>query len=99
MKELPSVRSHGVLAKIHGKFLASLAKILPYLSKDTMAMQDCAKANHELSKDDKIKHVLDKGSMVANPFFRNSYFLNFIHFFALVFTAFSNFSNFSRLPQ
>ena len=26
---LPSVRSHGTLAKIHGKFLASLAKILP----------------------------------------------------------------------
>ena len=26
---IPSVRSHGTLAKIHGKFLASLAKILP----------------------------------------------------------------------
>ena len=26
---LPSVRSHGILAKIHGKFLGSLAKILP----------------------------------------------------------------------
>ena len=26
----PSVRSHGILAKIHGKFFASLAKIFPW---------------------------------------------------------------------
>ena len=69
----PSVRSHGILAKIHGKFLDSLGK-------DAMAMQDRAKANHhDLGKDaminhvrDKdamINHVLDKGSMVPNPFF------------------------------
>ena len=32
-------------------------------------MQDRAKINHA-----KIDHVLDKGSMVANPFFGNSYF-------------------------
>ena len=42
---------NGTLAKIHGKFLASLAKILPWschdLGKDTMAMQDRAKANHD----------------------------------------------------
>ena len=34
-----------------------------------MAMQDRAKANHDLGKDAKINHVLDKGSTVANPFF------------------------------
>ena len=34
-----------------------------------MAMQDRAKANHDFGKDAKINHVLDKGSMVANPFF------------------------------
>ena len=34
-----------------------------------MTMQDRAKANHDLRKDAKIYHVLDKGSMVANPFF------------------------------
>ena len=33
-----------------------------------MAMQDPAKANHDLSKDAEITHVLDKGSMVANWF-------------------------------
>ena len=32
-------------------------------------MQDRGKANHDLGKDAKINHVLDKGSMVANPFF------------------------------
>ena len=34
-----------------------------------MAIQDRAKANHDLGKDAMIKHVLAKGSMVANPFF------------------------------
>ena len=38
-------------------------------------MQDHAKANHDLGRDAKINHVLDKGSMLANPFFGNSYFL------------------------
>ena len=42
------------------------------LGKDTVAMQHRAKANHDLRKDAKINHVLDKGSMVANPFFWNS---------------------------
>ena len=69
----PSVRNHGILAKIHGKVLGSLAKILPWschdLGKDAMAMQDRAKANHHLGKDAMINHVLAKGSMVANPFF------------------------------
>ena len=37
-----------------------------------MAMQDRAKANHDLHKDAKINHVFNKGSMVANPFFGNS---------------------------
>ena len=40
-------------------------------------MQDRAKRTmfyHDLGKA-KINHVLDKGSMVANPFFGNSYFL------------------------
>ena len=41
-------------------------------------MQDHAKANHDLGKDAKINHVLDKGSMVANPFlvtlFSNSFY-------------------------
>ena len=37
-----------------------------------MIMQDRAKRTmfyHDLGKDAKINHVLDKGSMVANPFF------------------------------
>ena len=34
-----------------------------------MAMQDREKANHDLGTDAKINHILDKGSMVANPFF------------------------------
>ena len=50
---IPSVRSHGILG----------------IPKDTMAIQDRAKANHDLGKDAKFNHVLDKGSMVANPFF------------------------------
>ena len=39
------------------------------LGKDTMAIQDHAKANHDLGQDAKINHVLDKGSMVANSVF------------------------------
>ena len=35
-------------------------------------MQDRAKANHNLGKDAKINHVLDKGSIVVNPFFGKS---------------------------
>ena len=38
-------------------------------------MQDRAKRTmfyHDLGKDAKINHVLDKGSMVANPFLGNS---------------------------
>ena len=46
-------------------------------------MQDRAKANHDLGKDAMINHVLDKGFMVASPFFANSYFLT-LHFSALV---------------
>ena len=72
----PSVRNHGILAKIHGKydkFLGSLAKILPWschdLGKDAMAMQDRAKANHDLGKDTMINHVLAKGFTVTNPLF------------------------------
>ena len=42
--------------------------ILYELGKDTMAMQGRAKANHDLGKDAKIIHVLDKGSMVKNLF-------------------------------
>ena len=42
-------------------------------------MQDRAKANHDLGKDAMINHVLDNGSMVASPFFANSYFLT-LHF-------------------
>ena len=64
-------------------------------------MQDRAKRTmfyHDLDKDAKINHVLDKGSMVANPFFGNSFFI-ILHFFALVSSAFSNFSNFNTLPQ
>ena len=34
-----------------------------------MAMQDRAKANHDLGKDAKINHILDKGFMVANSVF------------------------------
>ena len=58
-------------------------------------MQDRAKANHDLGKDAKINHVLDKGSMVANPFFGNSDFLFLFIFISLVSIAFSNFSNFN----
>ena len=74
----PSDWRHGTknLAKNHGRSLASLAKILPWsyqdLAKDTMIMQDRAKRTmsyHDLGKDAKINQVLDKGSMVANPFF------------------------------
>ena len=39
------------------------------LGKDTIHMQDRAKANHDLGKDAKINHILDKGSMVANSVF------------------------------
>ena len=43
-----------------------------------MIMQDRPKRTmfyHDLGKDAKINHVLDKDSIVANPFFGNSYFL------------------------
>ena len=65
-------------------------------------MQDRAKRTmfyHDLGKDAKINHVLDKGSMIANPFFDNSYFLILFIFIAPVFLTFSNFSNFNTLPQ
>ena len=42
-----------------------------------MIMQGRAKHTmfyHDLGKDGKINHVLDKSSMVANPFFGDSYF-------------------------
>ena len=39
-------------------------------------MQDRAKANHDLVKDSKVFHVLDKGSMVANAFFLEKIALN-----------------------
>ena len=65
-------------------------------------MQDCAKRTmfyHDLGKDAKINHVLDKGSMVKNPFFGNSCFLILFIFIALVSIAFSNFMNFKTLLQ
>ena len=65
-------------------------------------MRDRAKRTmfcHDLDKDAMINHVLDKGSMVANSFFGNSYFLILFIFIALVSIAFSNFSNFNTLPQ
>ena len=103
---MPSDRRHGTLAKNHGKLLASLAKILPWsypdLAKDTRIIHDRAKRTvfyHDLGNDAKINHVLDKGSMVANPFFGNSYFLILFIFIALVSIAFSNFSNFNTFPQ
>ena len=49
--------------------LLALPRSCHDLGKDTMAMQDRAKANHDLGKDAKINHVLDKGSMVANSVF------------------------------
>ena len=64
-------------------------------------MQDRAKRTmfcHDLGKDAKINHVLDKGTMVANPFFGNCYFLIIFIFIAPVFIAFSNLSNFNTLP-
>ena len=67
-----------------------------------MIMQDRAKRTmiyHDLAKDAKNNLVLDKGSMVANPFFASSYFLILFIFIALVSNAFSNFSNFNMLPQ
>ena len=67
--------------------------------KDAMAMQDHAMSNHNLVKDAKINHVLDKDSMVANPFFGNSHFLILFIFFAPVSIAFSNFSICNTLPQ
>ena len=65
-------------------------------------MQDRVKRTmfyHDLGNDAKINHVLDKGSMVANPFFGNSYFLILLIFIALVSIALSNFSNFNTFPQ
>ena len=54
-----------------------------------MIMQDRAKRTmfyHDLGKEAKINHVLDKGSMVANPFFfGNSIFFNFIYFYCTSF--------------
>ena len=64
-------------------------------------MQDRAKRTmfyHDLGKDAKINHVLDKGSMVANPIFWLRLFSNSI-FIAPVSIAFSNFSNFNTLPR
>ena len=60
-----------------------------YLGNDTIALQDRAKANHDLGK----------GPMVANPFLGNSSFLILFMFIALVSIAFSNFSNFNTLSQ
>ena len=65
-------------------------------------MKDRAKRTmfyHDLDKDEKINHVLDKGSMVANLFFDNSYFLILFVFIALFSIAFSNFNNFNTLPH
>ena len=65
-------------------------------------MQDRAKRtmfHHDLGNDAKINHVLDKSSMVANPFFGNSYFLILFVFIAQVSIAFSNFINFNTIPQ
>ena len=65
-------------------------------------MQDRAKRTmfyHDLGKDAMINLVLDKGSMVANPFFGNSYLLILFLFIVLLSIAFSNFSNFNTLPQ
>ena len=65
-------------------------------------MQDRAKRTmfyHDLGKDAKIIHVLDKGSMVANPFFGNSHFLILFIFIALVSIAFSNFSHFNSIGE
>ena len=67
-----------------------------------MIMQDRAKRTmfyNDLGKDAKINHVLDKGSMVANPFFGDSYFLILLTFIAPVSIAFSNYINFNTLPQ
>ena len=64
-----------------------------------MSMQDRTMSYHDRGKDAKINHVLDNGSMIANPFFGNSYFLILCIFIALVSIAFSNFSNFNTLPQ
>ena len=73
---IPSGRNHDILAKVHGKFLASFPKIFPRschdLGEKTIAMQDSAKANHDLGKDAKINHVHDKGSKVASRFFGKS---------------------------
>ena len=42
--------------------LLALPRSWQDLGKDTMAMQDRAKANHDFGKDAKINHVLDKAS-------------------------------------
>ena len=60
-------------------------------------MQDRAKPYHDLGKDAKINHVLGNVSMVANPFFGNSYSLILPIFIALMYIAFSNVSNFNTL--
>ena len=49
-------------------FLLALPRYCHDLGKDATAMQDRAKANYDFSKDTKINHVLDKGSIVANLF-------------------------------
>ena len=67
-------RRQEIFVKRMNYTIKSSSHVLPWLSchdlhKNTMAMQDRAKANHDLGKDAKINHVLDKGSTVANPFF------------------------------
>ena len=71
-------------------------------ARDTMIMQDRAKRTmfyHDLGKDAKINHVLDEGSMEANPFFGKSSFLILFIFITPVYIEFSNFSNFNTLSQ
>ena len=63
-------------------------------------MQNRAKRTmfyHDLGRDAKINHVLDKHSMVAIAFFGKSSFL-FI-FIAPISIVFSNFSKFNTVPQ
>ena len=60
------------LSRSMASSLVALPRSCHDLGKDAMAMQDRAKANHDLCKDAMINHVLAKGSMVPNPFFGKS---------------------------
>ena len=66
---LPSVRSHGTLAKIHGKFLGSLAMILARIPWPCKIVQRLTMITHDLGKGPMVP--LPKFLENAEPLFSN----------------------------